>query len=348
MNNFNFFNKKEEKNNINTISDNNRYKKLSSHEEKNATLGSTIISKYKKKYNIETIKKKYGILTYNLSPQITHSKIQFLKNKYINNNINFYKNHNSNISHYMINNVENMSINNNINPDNVMNKTHKKYNLFRNSSLQFVKENNIILNNFYNTLKSKKRNDLNNKNNTNIILNNKKFNNNNNTLKKGSKNISINYNNHNVVYKPKLGQNFKYLKNTREEFIFMDKKLNNLLKSEIFNKCKNKNFNKVFPISKKINMLNEVKNDIKNLNKKNFEDTLLTQKAGESFSNNQNPGLYRSNSERTFNIFYELFDDDKENSNIINNENEINKPILIKSLPKPKLNVPNYVNFYSL
>lgn len=346
MNNFNFFKKKEEKNNINTISDNNGYKKLTSHEEKNTTLGSTIISKYKIKHNIEKIKEKYGFLTYNLSPQITHSKIQMLKNKYLNNNINFYKNHNSNINRYMINNVENMSINNNINSDNVMNKTHKKYNLFRNSSLQFVKENNIIFNNFYDTLTSKNRNKNNDINNTNIILNDKNFNNN--TLKKGSKNISINYNNHNVVYKPKLGQNFKYLKNTREQFIFMDKKLNNLLKSEIFNKCRNKNFNKVFPISKKINMLNEVKKDIKNLNKKNFEDTLLTPKAGESFSHNQHPGLYRNNSERTFNIFYELFDEEKENSNITNNENEINKPILIKSLPKPKLNVPNYVNFYSL
>ena len=330
-------NSKEEKNNIKSILINNRYSKqpLIS-QEKNIQLISTIISKNKISINIERIKNKYGFSTNCLNQKLAYNKIQNLKNKYLKNNNNF----NSKLD---FNTIDKFSLihsrNNNIklNKNSVNNTIERKKNLFRNSSLQFVKENNIIFNNFYNTFRNKRRNNE-NKNNINYILNDKKLKYN--TFKEENKKTIINN-------KPKLSNKFKYLKNTRDEFMNVNKKLKDLLKNEVFNKNNKKGFNAIFPISKKIYMLNEVKKDIKNLSKKSFDEILISPKNTGSFFSSQSSDNFRINSDRKNNLFQELFDE-KENSNIIDNENEIIKPNLIKSLPKPKLNVPNYVNFCSI
>ena len=346
MKSFRLYNSKEEKNNIKSILINNRYNKQPILiKDKNKQLISTIISKNKVSINIERIKNKYGFLTNSLSQKIAYNKIQNLKNKYLKNNNNF----NSKLDFNTINTIDKFSINNNknnnikkLNKESVNNIIEKKKNLFRNSSLQFVKENNIIFNNFYNTFRNKIRNNDNrnneNRNNFNNILNDKKMKYN--TIKEEKKTIINN--------KPKLSNKFKYLKNTRDEYMNVNKKLKDLLKNDAFNKKNKKGFNAIFPISKKINMLYEVKKDIKNLSKKSFDDVLISPKNTASFfSSSQSSDIHGINSDRKSNIFQELFEEN-ENSDVINNENEIIKPNLIKSLPKPKLNVPNYVNFCNI
>ena len=359
MNNFNKFKIKADKINKH-ISDNKRYKKLllKTKLEKNNFLNGNVISKNEEIHTIDKIKMKYGFLL-SLSPQFTYNKIQSLKNKYLNNNISSLKKYNNCVnlkmssyiphnydkitfSHKNSNNSSNcnsfsiLALNNNQNSTSNSNIRYSKNNFFRSSSLQFVKENNFNFNNVYNKLKNKKRTELNDNNSINHRNNNIY-----NIYQKESKTVK------NINNNPKFGQNFKYLKNTREDFINVDKKLNEILKSYAFNKNERKQLNIIFPISKKIKMLNEVKKDINNLNKKSFNSLLNSKitKTGDSFFTSHNSDFPRNHSENNLNMFYELFNDEKENNNIINNKNEINKPILIKSLPKPKLNVPKYLKF---
>ena len=346
--------------------ENKRYKKLIAKTkfEKIDFLNPNILSKKKENHNIDNIKMKYGFLL-SLSPQFTQNKIQSLKNKYLNNNFHFNKTNNyinnnnynfkkSPLIPHIVDNITYEHINRNINSNNNSNcnnntfannnnnkknseictkKRISKNNFFRSTSLQFVKENNIIFNNVYNRVKNKKRNEVNNddiinQRNKNIIN------------KKECKTTNTNYNS------PKFGQSFKYLRNTREDFISVDKKLNDILKSEAFNKSRKKQYI-IFPISKKINMLSEVKKDIKKLNKKSFGSILNSKisNTGNSLYSSHYSDFPKNKSENNLNVFYELFNDEKENSNLINYENEINKPILIKSLPRPKLNVPKYLKF---
>ena len=361
MNNFNKFKLKADKINKH-ITDNNRYKKLllKTKLEKNNFLNGNVISKNKEIHTVDKIKMKYGFLL-SLSPQFAYNKIQSLKNKYLNNNISSINKYNNcanlKMSSYIPHNIDNitfshknsnssnsnsncnsfsiMALNNNQNSTNNSNIRYSKNNFFRSSSLQFVKENNFNFNNSYNKLKNKKRTEL-KENNAINHRNNNIYN----FFQKESKTTKNNNNN------PKFGQNFKYLRNTREDFISVDKKLNEILKSDAFN-SKRKQFNIIFPISKKIIMLNEVKKDINNLKKKTFNSLLNLKitKTGDSFFTSYTSDFPRNHSENNLNMFYELFNDEKENNNIINNKNEINKPILIKSLPKPKLNVPKYLKF---
>ena len=239
-----------------------------------------------------------------------------MKSKYFksNNNINYNSNFN-------INNIDQFSINQNNNihkkKASMTNNKVKKKNLFRNSSLQFVKENNIFFNNFYNTLRNKKNSNL--CENRNNVINNKNFNNN----KINEENKTIN------ITKPKLSNKFKYLKNNREDFNTIDKKLKDLFKSDGFNRNKRKDFNTIYPISKKLNMLNQIKKDIKNINKKSYYDNVLNLKVSGSFFSSQSTDNLGIQSERKTNIFYELFE---ENDDLISNENIIinNVAIILK------------------
>ena len=326
MNDFKLLLKSQEISKNNHLSINDRYKNESlSIKRENYNQATTLIKRNKIIHNIDKIKSKYGFFTNSLNQKLTFHKIQMLKNKYLSNNIN--SNNNFNIS-----NDEKFSINNN--------KINK--NLFRSSSLQFVKENNIIFNNFYKTLKNKKSTNI-----YEIINKHKDILSQQRKMKEKlliSKNEKVINSNNDTNKSQKFGQKFKYLKNTREEYIIIDKKLKNLLKNDAFNKTKKREFNAIFPISKKINMLNELKKDIKNLSKKSFEDTSLTPKDTGPFFSAKKSDNFNNKSERKLNLFYEVFNEKNE---YIDNENDIIKPILIKSLPKPKLDVPNYLNFYS-
>ena len=116
------------------------------------------------------------------------------------------------------------------------------------------------------------------------------------------------------------------MKNNREDFNTIDKKLKDLFKSDGFNRNKRKDFNKLYPISKKLNMLNQIKKDIKNINKKPFYDNLLNSKVSGSFFSSQSTDNLGIQSARKTNIFYELFE---ENDDLISNENIINNNVAI-------------------
>ena len=93
----------------------------------------------------------------------------------------------------------------------------------------------------------------------------------------------------------------------------------------------------IFPISKKIYLLNEIKNDIKKVNKNNQRNvTILPQsKTSEILNTKQKRNLFNE-------LFSEEYDD------FGRSEQVIQKPNLIRNLSKPKLNLPKYTNLYNI
>ena len=263
---------------------------------------------------IDKIKMKYSLSQNSINTQFVHRKIQFLKNKYMNNNTQSLDNK------FKINNTIRYSINNNVNNNfNLHSRNNNKKTMFRSTSLKFVKENNLKFNNLYSTLKNERKINFGDNNKINNYIQPPKD--------------TINSNNNN---KSKFQYNFKYLKNTKEDFINVHNKLKDLWQNDAFNKKKKKFVNMVFPISKKIYLLNEIKKDIKNANKNSFGNMTITPKS-----------TITSSSEYTNkNLFSELFSD--EDNDAIIKKSGIKKPILIRNSTKPKLNVPKYTNLYSM
>lgn len=253
---------------------------------------------------IDKIKIKYSLSQNSINTQFVHRKIQFLKNKYLTNT-------QSLDNKFKINNTIRYSINNNVNNNfNLHSRNNNKKNMFRSTSLKLVKENNLKFNNLYNTLKNERKINLGENNKINDYI----------QPSKDSKNS----NNNN---KSKFQYNFKYLKNIKEDFINVHNKLKDLWQNDAFNKKKKKIVNMVFPISKKIYLLNEIKKDIKNVNKNSFGNAGITPKS-----------TITSSSEYTNkNLFSELFSD--EDNDAIMKKGGIKKPILIRNFTKPKLNL---------
>ena len=262
---------------------------------------------------IDKIKIKYSLSQNSINTQFVHRKIQFLKNKYMTNT-------QSLDNKFKINNTIRYSINNNANNNlNLHSRNNNKKNMFRSTSLKLVKENNLKFNNLYNTLKNERKINLGENNKINDYI----------QPSKDSKNS----NNNN---KSKFQYNFKYLKNIKEDFINVHNKLKDLWQNDAFNKKKKKIVNMVFPISKKIYLLNEMKKDIKNVNKNSFGNAGITPKS-----------TITSSSEYTNkNLFSELFSD--EDNDAIMKKGGIKKPILIRNFTKPKLNLPKYRNLYNM
>ena len=262
---------------------------------------------------IDKIKLKYSLSQNSINTQFVHRKIQFLKNKYMNNT-------QSLDNKFKINNTIRYSINNNINNNlNLHSRNNSKKNMFRSTSLKFVKENNLNFNNLYNTLKNERK--------INLAEDNKI----NNYIQPSKDSYSSNNNN-----KSKFQYNFKYLKNIKDDFINVHNKLKDLWQNDAFNKKKKKFVNMVFPISKKIYLLNEIKKDIKNVNKNSFGNMTITPKS-----------TITSSSEYTNkNLFSELFSE--EDNDAIMKKGGIKKPILIRNFTKPKLNLPKYTNLYNI
>ena len=262
---------------------------------------------------IDKIKIKYSLSQNSINTQFVHRKIQFLKNKYMTNT-------QSLDNKFKINNTIRYSINNNVNNNlNLHSRNNIKKNMFRSTSLKLLKENNLKFNNLYNTLKNERKINLGENNKINDYI----------QPSKDSKNS----NNNN---KSKFQYNFKYLKNIKEDFINVHNKLKDLWQNDAFNKKKKKIVNMVFPISKKIYLLNEIKKDIKNVNKNSFGNAGITPKS-----------TITSSSEYTNkNLFSELFSD--EDNDAIIKKGGIKKPILIRNFTKPKLNLPKYRNLYNM
>lgn len=308
--NFNFHKGKD-----NYISNNNqRYQNnLLLIKDKYRTQNSLFSSKHKTNEIIDKIKMKYGLLHNTINTQVVNRKMQILKNKYIKGSQNLE-------SKININNNIRYSTNNDINNKLVLraNNNNKKH-MFRSTSLQFVKENNLNFNNLYNTLKNDRKISFKENNKLNNI------------------DFEATKNENNKANNTKSKFEFKYLKNIKEDFINIHNKFKNLFQNDVFNKKKKKLVNMIFPISKKLYLLSEMKKDIKIANKNSFRNMTISPKSTIS-----------SNSEYTSkNIFSELFSENGDDETIIG-QNGIKKPNLIRTFSKPKLNVPKYRNLYNM
>lgn len=308
--NFNFHKGKD-----NYISNNNqRYQNnLLLIKDKYRTQNSLFSSKHKTNEIIDKIKMKYGLLHNTINTQVVNRKMQILKNKYIKGSQNLE-------SKININNNIRYRTNNDINNKLVLraNNNNKKH-MFRSTSLQFVKENNLNFNNLYNTLKNDRKISFKENNKLNNI------------------DFEATKNENNKTNNTKSKFEFKYLKNIKEDFINIHNKFKNLFQNDVFNKKKKKLVNMIFPISKKLYLLSEMKKDIKIANKNSFRNMTISPKSTIS-----------SNSEYTSkNIFSELFSENGDDETIIG-QNGIKKPNLIRTFSKPKLNVPKYRNLYNM
>ena len=308
--NFNFHKGKD-----NYISNNNqRYQNnLLLIKDKYRTQNSLFSSKHKTNEIIDKIKMKYGLLHNTINTQVVNRKMQILKNKYMKGSQNLENKIN-------INNNIRYSTNNDINNKLVLraNNNNKKH-MFRSTSLQFVKENNLNFNNLYNTLKNDRKISFKENNKLNNI------------------DFEATKNENNKANNTKSKFEFKYLKNIKEDFINIHNKFKNLFQNDVFNKKKKKLVNMIFPISKKLYLLSEMKKDIKIANKNSFRNMTISPKSTIS-----------SNSEYTSkNIFSELFSENGDDETIIG-QNGIKKPNLIRTFSKPKLNVPKYRNLYNM
>ena len=308
--NFNFHKGKD-----NYISNNNqRYQNnILLIKDKYRTQNSLFSSKHKTNEIIDKIKMKYGLLHNTLNTQVVNRKMQILKNKYMKGSQNLE-------SKININNNIRYSTNNDINNKLVLraNNNNKKH-MFRSTSLQFVKENNLNFNNLYNTLKNDRKISFKENNKLNNI------------------DFEATKNENNKANNTKSKFEFKYLKNIKEDFINIHNKFKNLFQNDVFNKKKKKLVNMIFPISKKLYLLSEMKKDIKIANKNSFRNMTISPKSTIS-----------SNSEYTSkNIFSELFSENGDDETIIG-QNGIKKPNLIRTFSKPKLNVPKYRNLYNM
>jgi hypothetical protein len=308
--NFNFHKGKD-----NYISNNNqRYQNnLLLIKDKYRTQNSLFSSKHKTNEIIDKIKMKYGLLHNTINTQVVNRKMQILKNKYIKGSQNLE-------SKININNNIRYSTNNDINNKLELraNNNNKKH-MFRSTSLQFVKENNLNFNNLYNTLKNDRKISFKENNKLNNI------------------DFEATKNENNKANNTKSKFEFKYLKNIKEDFINIHNKFKNLFQNDVFNKKKKKLVNMIFPISKKLYLLSEMKKDIKIANKNSFRNMTISPKSTIS-----------SNSEYTSkNIFSELFSENGDDETIIG-QNGIKKPNLIRTFSKPKLNVPKYRNLYNM
>ena len=328
-----FLERIQHKNRINSILYEDINDKLLSRQERKTPLNLLLSSRPGLKEDINKIKLKYGYSQNSLDHQNIHKQISELKNKYIKNSANKYKINNVNIISY-------------INND-------KKKNINRSESYQ-NNENNIIKRQSDDLVKIKDTTSIN-------------FNNNNNNEKEkmslllSTERLMNNINNNNYtindiqnIKEKKESEYENYVKNTRNDFYLVDKKVNEILQNEKLSPEKNKKFNNIYPISQRINMLNNVKNEIRVVNK-NFENTINNSSLSQASSSYTTIGFKYINPKfKRTSVYRDIFENKNNNdygsfySNENSKENEIEKPILIRGLSKPKLKVMKFSNFCNI
>ena len=277
---------------------------------------------------IETLKKKYNKLNYQnqINNKNIYEKILTLKNKYFNEN-----NKISN-TEYIIDEVNKIKNKNmyKIETTDKISMVNKSWN--KKKSYNIDERNDTAIND--NKIKLQKSNEINYQISS--------------ELPKKNENIKNRINN------LKLYNNYfeKNNNNIRDEFLYLDKKINSLLKeNDSINDndngyfYKNKKNKSVCPIKERIYLLTDVKNKIKKINKDLYEDNENEKTQNSEFSIDSQMTLGFKHIKpiiKRENFYDEYLKDDEPKK-----ENEtISKPILIRSLPRPKLNVPNYPSFF--
>lgn len=328
----------EHKNRIKNILNEDINDKLLSNKVRKKSLNSLLSTRPELKDNINKIKLKYGYSEEQLEQQNLHHQISQLKNKYIKNNTNQYKINNVNIISYTSNNP-NKQNNKNIE----FQKTHTQK--YRNQSLDFEKVKNISLP--YNT-----NNNVNNleKKGMSFCLSSDR-------LVNDINNSNFNLSN-NIDNSDKKGKNYnyqKYIKNQRNEFNNIDQKIKEILEDKYLSPEKVQKFNNIHPISKRINMLTNLKKEINIINKNandnninNINNSFFSQLSYGSYTTVgfnyikpriKRPSLYEDiiskNNDSKNNFFI----------NEISKDNELAKPVLIKNLQKPNVNILHFPSF---
>jgi len=268
-------------------------------------------------------------------------KIEALKTKY--NKINFKKQINSKLVYKKILKLKNKYFDENSNTINI------KLNLKKNINNGFKIENTdkiMMINTSWN---KKGKSNLNNINSFKDSLNDKFQKSN--EIKYQITSIPTGKSKENVTRNALKKNN----NNIRDEFLNLDKKINDLLNNDNINKndsqledellYKHKRLSSVCPIKDRIILLTDVKNKIKKINKdSSFRENDKTQNS--DFSGDSQIALgfkYIKPVIKKQKFYEDYLQDDKPKR-----ENEhISRPILIRSLPRPKLGVPNYPYFFN-
>ena len=285
---------------------------------------------------IENLKRKYNKLNFQkqINSKIVYKKILKLKEKYFNgnnkvsnteNNLNSEKN-NKNINLFKIESTDKITM------------INKSWNKKPNLNLRLYSNDNLDNNSFnIETLSNDKKIKLQKRNEINY------------QIRSETQSKAYNKNRFNInLYKNYSENNNKKI---RDEFLYLDKKINLLLKDD--DSINDKNYNEYFfknkrlksvcPIKDRIILLTDVKNKIKKINKDSFEGNEKTQNSEFSIDSQITLGFKHIKPVIKKENFYQEYlkdDEPKEETD------RISKPILIRSLPRPKLNVPNYPSFF--
>lgn len=308
----------------------------------NSIYNKTIPSKNSKSISIseaikkiENLKKKYNKINFEkqINSKIVYKKILRLKNKYFSEN-----NKNNNNNNNKIINTENNTNNNNkfqIESTDKITMINKSWN--KKQSLDLLLQSNNDSDRYYNTYRNDKKIRLQKSNEIYYQINSGTPQNSKRDKNRVNINSLKNYSENNN-------------KNMRDEFLYLDKKINLLLKEDDNNDdndedeflYKKRRLKSVCPIKDRIILLTDVKNKIKKINK-DYEDNEKTQNSEFSIDSEINLGFKHIRPIiKKENFLNEYFKDDEPKK-----ENEtISKPMLIRSLPRPKLNVPNYPSFF--
>ena len=327
-----FLEKIKHKNRINSILYEDINDKLLSNKERKTSLNLLLSTRPEIKENINKIKLKYGIDQNALHQKNIQYKISQLKKKYIEKSSDKYK----------INNVDMISyVNQDKKKNHYSNESFQNYNnnkpkghsidLDRIKNLSYSFYNNNIINQKDNNEKEKISLGLSSEQLVNNI--------NNSTI------------NENLNIKQKKENDYEnYVKCTRNDFYLIDKKVNEILKNERMSSEKKIKFNNICPISQRINMLNNVKKEIKIVNR-NYENTINTSSASQHSSSFTTLGFKYINPKfKRSSIYNDIFSNkiDEHGSfvfNEVSKENELDKPVLIRGLSKPKLNLKRFSIF---
>ena len=321
-----FLEKINHKNRINSILYDDINDKLLSNQERKTSLNLLLSTRPEIKENINKIKFKYGIIQNVMDQQKVQFKISQLKKKYLEKSADKYKINSVNMISY---------INNNKKKNNYNNES------FQNNNNNKIKGHSIDLERIKNSNSSFYNNNNNNeKEKISLGLSSEQLMNINNSIINENQNIK----------QRKENDYENYVKSTRNDFYLIDKKVNEILKNERISSEKRTKFNNIYPISQRINMLNNVKNEIKIINR-NYDNNINNSSVSQ-FSNSFttlgfkyiNPKFKRSS------IYSDIFTNkiDEYGSfvfNEISKENELDKPVLIRGLSKPKLNIKRFSKF---
>ena len=326
-----FIEELEYKNRIKNILNYDLRDKLLSNRVRNKSLNSLLSTRPDLKENINKIKMKYGYFEDSVARQeILHNKISQLKNK--------YKKYNSN--YYTINSVNAISF---VNKKESKEKETKNYNKTFNHKTHSVDFGRIKYSSFPNN-----QNNLNDEENEKIN-NNLSYS----RLMEGNNrkidlNMSDNTDNPNI--KGKNINDLKFVKNNRSEYNKIEQKIKEILKNEYLNPEERKKYNNIYPISKRINMLSDIKKEINNINQSNdrHNNSFLSHTSSGSYTtlgfNFIQPKVKRLSIYDT--VFNDIIDSKNQFENSKNNE--IEKPVIIKLLNRPNFSPRRFSSFFKM